>query len=124
MGMGCPITRKCWFIQTDPDEPDTDRDGVNDGLEIRKEALHWIHNHSHLSDSPISLLTTEDWSPRLGNRFKLNKQVRWIRSWDGSAAEFQGEERSELVYAHLEQDLSRNIHLGAGSIRFWISPQG
>ncbi len=109
--------------QTDPDEPDTDRDGVNDGLEIRKGSSPLDPQ----SFPPLRLAYFPFDDGRLvteaGNRPKLNKQVRWIRSWDGSAAEFQGEERSELVYAHLEQDLSRNIHLAAGSIRFWISPQ-
>ena len=109
--------------QTDPDDPDTDRDGVNDGLEIREGSSpldSQLFPPLRLAYFPFDdgRLATES-----GNRPKLNKQVTWIRSWDGSAVEFQGEERPELVYAHIEQNLSRNIHLATGSIRFWISPQ-
>ena len=101
---------------------DTDDDGISDLAEIEAGT-----SPTNASEFPALQLVSFDFNNGTleGNRGQMPTRrlnIDWIRSWNNAAVSIGSRTPSVLSYAFQEKDLSPNINLPLGTIRFWISP--
>jgi len=108
--------------QTDHTKADTDGDGISDLAEIQAGT-----SPDNPSDFPALRLALFDFNDGSfsGERGQLPTKVLnvdWIRSWNQAAVRIGARSPSVLSYAFQEEDLSANLNLKTGTVRFWIAP--
>jgi hypothetical protein len=101
---------------------DTDDDGINDLSEIEAGT-----SPTNPTEFPALQLASFDFDNGTleGNRGQMpttRLNIDWIRSWNNAAVSIGSRTPSVLSYAFQEKNLSPNINLPFGTIRFWISP--
>lgn len=121
-GDGITDFQEILIYRTNHLKSDTDADGINDLAEIEAGT-----SPRNANDYPALKLASFNFDSGTleGDRGQLPTRrlnVDWIRSWNNAAVSIGSQSPSVLSYAYQEEDLSTNINLPIGTVRFWISP--